>query len=116
MQLARIATEFRSVTLLAFVAALFCMLPAKGISGDDVLVAEILHAADRGDCIENVTYRLIQQLGPSEAGIVVQSALVALERREHQQRALGCAGDIAAQAIAAGADPEQVLEATAAGL
>ena len=80
------------------------------------LLDEILVAADRGECIEGVTFRLIQERGPGDATGIVEAALEADKQRQQQQRLLGCAGDIAAQAIAAGADPDQVLEATAAGL
>jgi hypothetical protein len=80
------------------------------------MLDEFLRAADQGHCIEGVTFRLIQRQGPAEAATIVREALVALSQREQQQRSLGCAGDIAAQAIAAGADPDEVLEATAAGL
>jgi len=80
------------------------------------LVDEFLRAADNGECIESVTYRAIQRQGPAGASAVVGAALAALALRQRQQRALGCDGDIAAQAIAAGADPDDVLAATAAGL
>lgn len=73
-------------------------------------------AADAGQCIESVTFTAIRQAGDVPATPIVQSALRALALKADQQRALGCAGDIAAQAIAAGADPDAVLAATAAGL
>lgn len=91
-------------------------LPISGAATGDLLVDEFLRAADQGHCIEGVTFQLIQRQGPAEAATIVRAALAAHTRREQQQRALGCAGDIAAQAISAGADPDQVLEATAAGL
>jgi hypothetical protein len=81
-----------------------------------VLLDDILAAADRGQCIESVTFLMIQDRGPAHAAGVVEAALQAYGQRKQQQRALGCAGDIAAQAIAAGADPGQVLKATADGL
>ena len=80
------------------------------------LLDDFLSAADRGQCIEGVTYRMIRERGPDDAAHIVEAALEAQARRERQQRDLGCKGNIAAQAIAAGADPDQVLEATAAGL
>jgi hypothetical protein len=86
------------------------------VSSSACLVDDLLAAADQGQCIESVAYRMIQQSGSAGAGKIVQAALAALTHREQQQRALGCAGDIAAQAIAAGADPDLVLQATAAGL
>jgi hypothetical protein len=81
-----------------------------------VLLDDFLVAADQGQCIESVTFLMIQDHGPGSAAEVVTAALEAYGRRKQEQRALGCAGDIAAQAIAAGADPGQVLKATAAGL
>lgn len=92
-------------------ATLVLPAPAGSAVLDDFLVA-----ADQGQCIEGVTFRLIKERGPRDAARIVEAALEAHSQRKHQQRLLGCAGDIAAQAIAAGADPDQVLEATAAGL
>ena len=80
------------------------------------LLDDFLAAADQGQCIEGFTFRLIDERGPGDASIIVKAAIEAHRQREHQQRVLGCTGDIAAQAIAAGAEPEQVLQATAAGL
>jgi peptidoglycan/LPS O-acetylase OafA/YrhL len=96
---------------LAVLVALILTFPAGA-----ALLDEILVAVDQGQCIDGVTFRLIQEHGPAAAAGVVGAALEAHRQRQHQQRLLGCAGNIAAQAIAAGADPDQVLEATAAGL
>lgn len=79
-------------------------------------VDDFLRAADQGRCVEQVTYEAIRRHGPGSAVTIVRAAQVALARRAEQQRALGCAGDIAARAIAAGADPQAILDATAAGL
>ncbi len=84
-------------------------------SASDML-DEFLRAADAGNCIENVTFNMIRERGPAHAEPIVIAALTASAQRVSQQRSLGCQGDIAAQAIAAGADPEKVLAATAAGL
>jgi len=100
--------------LLPFV--FLCALSTAGAATGGGLLDDILRAADQGQCIESVTFRMIKQQGPANSATIVKTALVALSQRERQQRSLGCAGDIAAQAIAAGADPDQVLEATAAGL
>ena len=80
------------------------------------LSADFLRAADQGKCIENIVHEMIRQRGAQQAAVVVQAAVAALAERAQQQRSLGCEGDIAAQAIAAGADPDEVLRATAAGL
>ena len=82
----------------------------------DPLIDQLTVAATSGQCIENVTYLMIREHGPQHAATIVRASLVVLSRHGEQQRALGCAGDIAAQAIAAGADPDGVLKATAAGL
>jgi hypothetical protein len=59
---------------------------------------------------------MIRDQGTARAAGIVHAALVALALHQQRQRGLGCSGDIAAQAIAAGADPDEVLHATAAGL
>ena len=89
---------------------------ASGASAQGVSLDDFLSAADNGQCIESVAYRFIREHGTQRAGGIVETALNALSMREQQQRLLGCEGDIAAQAIAAGADPGMVLKATAAGL
>ena len=90
------------------------LLLARPAAAD--LLDEFLTAADQGQCIEGVAFRMIRDRGPANATGIVKAALEAYGQRERQQRVLGCTGDIAAQAIAAGAEPEQVLQATAAGL
>ena len=99
---------------------MFCLLLAAGSAcmstGQNDLVEHFLKASEGGQCIESVTYQLIGKRGTQSTTLIVQSALIALSQHEQQQRALGCTGDIAAQAIAAGADPTEVLQATAAGL
>lgn len=99
----------RGLTLLTLVVGTVAAAPA-------VTAQLFVAAADRGECIESEVYRLIRERGGDAAGSLVAAALEALSLREREQRRLGCAGDIAAQAIAAGADPDQVLRATAAGL
>lgn len=79
-------------------------------------VEDFLKAADNGQCIESVVFKKIHSSDRKQTRSVVANALAALTQRAEQQRALGCDGDIAAQAIAAGADPGEVLDATAAGL
>jgi hypothetical protein len=96
------------------VAGLSVVLMAAAASA--ALLNDFLRAADQGECIESVVFQIIRQRGPEQAEAMVQAAVAALAEREEQQRSLGCEGDIAAQAIAAGADPDEVLRATAAGL
>ncbi len=79
-------------------------------------VGDFLKIADQGHCIEALVFRKIEQRGTAQARAIVRAAASALAQRAQQQRSLGCEGDIAAQAIAAGADPDEVLRATAAGL
>lgn len=97
-------------------AAVGCGLLCLAASLHGAPIDEFLAAADRGHCIEDVVYREVSRLGDGDAAQLVSDALLALEQRKRQQRTLGCDGDIAAQAIAAGADPRAVLPATAAGL
>ena len=80
------------------------------------LVDDLLLAADDGQCIEIAAADMIRTQGPEQASTIVQAAMEALAQRELQQQALGCTGNIAGEAIAAGADPNDVLAATAAGL
>ena len=96
------------------VASLSVVLIATATSAS--LLNDFLRAADEGQCIESVVFQKIRQRGPEQAGAMVRAAVAALAERGQQQRALGCEADIAAQAIAAGADPDEVLRATAAGL
>lgn len=77
---------FAPVTLAAL-----CAAPAHADPLQD-----FLSAADLGQCIEHVSYRMIRLQGADRARPIVQDALAALSQREHQQRALGCEGDIAA--------------------
>ena len=97
-----------------FVAMAGAMLVASSASA--ALVDDLLAAADAGQCIEIAAAGMITAQGADKAGDIVTAALQAAAQREAQQKALGCKGDVAAQAIAAGADPDDVLGATAAGL
>lgn len=73
-------------------------------------------AAEDGKCLENVVGDMIQTQGVDKAKDIVQAAYTVLSEFDQQQKAAGCSGDIGQQAIVAGADPNDVLEATAAGL
>jgi hypothetical protein len=76
----------------------------------------MVEASNRGECIDQVTFKMISERGPASAATVVGAAVTALHQVQQRQRELGCSSDIAAQAIAAGADPDEVLRASAAGL
>jgi hypothetical protein len=98
-----------------FVVAAGAMLVAANASA--AVLEDLLAAADNGQCIEAAAAEMISAPGGAEkAGEIVSAALQAATMREAEQRALGCKGDIAAQAIAAGANPDDVLGATAAGI
>ena len=100
-------------------AAIFVIVAYSGVASaqdNAAWLAYFLAAADGGLCIESETFKAIRDEGTAQTLEIVQSSLDALAQRADQQRALGCSGDIAAQAIAAGADPDAVLAATAAGL
>ena len=73
-------------------------------------------AAEDGKCLENVVGDMIKTQGVDKAKDIVQAAYTVLSEFDQQQKAAGCSGDIGQQAIVAGADPNDVLEATAAGL
>ncbi|MCB1723097.1 MAG: hypothetical protein H6959_01370 [Chromatiaceae bacterium] len=106
-------------SIVLFAGHVLALLTCAGTALADDSAAwlqRFLAEADRGHCIEGAVYNAIRENGAGSATAVVQSALRALDQRAEQQRALGCAGDIAAQAIDAGADPDAVLAATAAGL
>lgn len=84
---------------------------------DDKYLSRLLLAADEGRCIEDEAVEMIEEQGPDTAGPIVEAAVLALAQREQQQQLLGCTGDIAEKAIAVeGVDPNDVLEATAAGI
>lgn len=97
-----------------FVIAAGAIFAASAASAD--YLDDLLAAADGGQCIENAVAAMIGKEGNDKAGEIVSAALQAASMREAQQKAAGCKGDIAAQAIAAGADPDDVLGATAAGI
>lgn len=78
--------------------------------------ADFVAAADQGQCIEDLVYQQIRSAPSGGAADLIKAAVEALGERTQQQLQLGCEGDIAAQAITAGADPVVVLEATAASL
>mgnify|MGYP001549884429 CR=1 FL=1 len=63
------------------------------------LLEDFLRAADKGECIEDVTYRMVEHRGATHATEVVAAALSALAARTEQQRSLCCDGAIAAQAM-----------------
>lgn len=102
--------------MLAVIGLTAGIIVAPACAHSDLLVERFVRASDDGQCIESMTYRMISEQGTAQATLIVRSALRALSYQSERQRALGCSGDIAAQAIAAGADPAVVLQATAAGL
>jgi len=101
----------KKIQIIAMAGAMFAASSASAAFVDDLLAA-----ADAGQCIETAAAGMITAQGADKAGDIVAAALQAAAQREEQQKALGCKGDFAAQAIAAGADPDDVLGATAAGL
>lgn len=101
----------KKIQFVAAAGAMFFATAASAAYYDDMIAA-----ADGGQCIEDAVAAAIGRDGTDKAGEIVAAGLQAASQRAEQQRALGCAGDIAAKAIAAGADPDDVLGATAAGL
>lgn len=115
----RLTTNFIKRSKQLMLCTVGTWLSFAGVHADDAqhrLVRQFELAAASGQCVENVTYLMIREQGPQNAAVIVHASLLVLFQHAEQQRALGCAGDIAAQAIAAGADPDVVLSATAAGL
>lgn len=101
---------FSKARILVAAGAMFAASTASADYFEDLLVA-----ADDGECIEVAAAVMIES-EPDKAGEIVSAALQAVSLREEQQKALGCQGDVAERAIAAGADPDLVLGATAAGI
>lgn len=66
-------------------------------------------------CLEAITAALIKQRGLGQASNIVAAAYLVLGELAEQQKSLGCTGTIGQAAIVAGADPGEILEATAAG-
>jgi hypothetical protein len=97
--------------LLAFAAMMVASVGAMAAAIDDLRLA-----AEEGKCLESVVGELIQQQGTAQAQEIVSAAYAVLAEYSEQQRALGCSGNIGQAAIAAGADPNDILAATAAGL
>jgi hypothetical protein len=91
------------------------LLAGAAPASSGALVDALLDMADQGTCIEDAVFVRIRSQ-PAQASHVLEAAIRAWSVRREQQAQLGCDGDIAAQAIAAGADPQRVLDATAAGL
>ncbi len=93
---------------------------AAMMAGSTAVVADTIDdlrlAAEDGKCLESVVADMIKAQGVEKAKDIVQAAYTVLSEYGEQQRAAGCSGDIGQQAIVAGADPNDVLEATAAGL
>jgi len=91
------------------------LMAASSLAVADV-TADLRLAADQGKCLEAAVADMIQAQGADKAQEIVSAAYAVLGEVEQQQKALGCTGSIGQAAIAAGADPNDVLAATAAGL
>lgn len=102
---------FKKMQMVVAVGAMLAAVNASAAYLEDMLAA-----ADAGQCIETAVADAIGKDGADKAGEIVSAGVQAAAMRESEQKALGCKGDIAAQAIAAGADPDDVLGATAAGI
>lgn len=78
--------------------------------------ADLRLAAEQGKCLEAAVADMIQAQGADKAQAIVSAAYAVLAEVGDKQKALGCSGNIGQAAIAAGADPNDVLAATAAGV
>lgn len=79
-------------------------------------LGDLRQAAAEGKCLETAAADMIQAKGNASAQEIVSAAYAVLAEVGDQQKAAGCSGNIGQAAIAAGADPNDVLAATAAGL
>lgn len=73
-------------------------------------------AAAAGTCLETAVGDMVKTQGADSAKEIISAAYAVLAEVGDAQKAAGCSGNIGQSAIAAGADPNDVLEATAAGL
>ena len=94
--------------------ALSVLLTLSAVTKADV-VDDVRNAALANQCLESVVSQLIQARGLGQAANIVAAAYLVLGELANEQKSLGCTGDIGQAAIVAGADPAEVLEATAAG-
>ncbi len=90
------------------------VVPEEGVP--TATLEELLKLVRQGFCLEEAVARLITDKGPEAATDVVFTAYRILPQLSDYQEQCGCAGNIDGMAIAAGADPNDVLAATAAGL
>ena len=93
----------------------FSILLALSAVANAAIVVDVRNAALDNKCLETVVSDLIQAQGLENAANIVAAAYLVLTELDAQQKALGCTGAIGQAAILAGADPNEVLEATAAG-
>jgi len=94
--------------------AFSALLAISATAGADV-VDDVRNAALNDQCLESVVSEMIQTQGLEQTANIVAAAYLVLGELDQQQKALGCNGNIGQAAILAGADPAEVLEATAAG-
>ncbi len=95
-------------TLMAAVLVTFSTLAGAGI------VEDVRNEALADKCLENVVSEMIQAQGLEQTANIVAAAYLVWGEMGEQQKALGCTGNIGQAAIAAGADPAEVLESAAA--
>lgn len=97
------------------VLAIAAMMAASAAVMADTL-GDLRQAAADGKCLEAAVADMIKAQGTGKAQEIVSAAYAVLAETSEQQKALGCSGNIGQAAIASGADPNDVLAATAAGL
>lgn len=93
----------------------FTTLLALSTVANAGIVEDVRNEALADKCLENVVTEMIQARGLEQTANIVAAASLVFGEVSERQKELGCSGNIGQAAIAAGADPAEVLEATAAG-
>lgn len=79
------------------------------------ITEDLLKMVEGGKCLEAAVADMVAANQGQGAGDIVSAAYALLPIVAEQQQKLNCTGNIGQAAIAAGADPNEVLAATAAG-
>lgn len=96
-------------------AFVFSTLLALGAVANAGIVEDVRNEALADKCLESVVTEMIQARSLEQTANIVAAAFLVWGEVGDQQKAMGCSGNIGQAAIAAGGDPAEVLEATAAG-
>lgn len=92
----------------------FSALLLLGSVANAGIVEDVRNQALADVCVENIVTSMIQERGLGQTANIVAAASLVWGEVGEQQKAMGCTGNIGQAAIAAGADPAEVLESAAA--